>query len=382
MLSLGLISATCLGSSMVLMGSFLTPISQSMGVSVSVTSYYYTVIVLVMAAMMPVVPKILVKFNNTLIYLITSILVTASLFLIGHFTKVWMFFLIAIVIGACVSFMSFVPVGIIVDNWFVDKTNFAIGVCWAVTAVYQGIMSPLLANWIGSMGWQGALNILAIIVGILSIPFSFLIYFSPETINKKPYGYEKQGALTNTDDKQDEAESAPTHAIVTSAAFWILLILLCLFQFPAVLNQMFPTYAISAGFKETVGGFMVTSAMIFDIFLNPIIGATFDKIGAAKGSILWLIVGLISYALLIIATNTHAAGLAIFSAGINDVVYVFLGTGITAIASSFLGKRAFAKGFSYVSSVSFIIGAFVMPLNNFIAENLMDLMLFIFSLLF
>lgn len=34
-----------------------------------------------------------------------------------------------------------------------------------------------------------------------------------------------------------------------------------------------------------------------------------------------------------------------------------------------LGKRAFAKGFSFVSSVSFVIGAFAMPLNNFIAEK-------------
>ena len=133
MLSLGLISAACLGSSMVLMGSFLTPISKSMGVPVSVTSYYYTVIVLVMAVMMPVVPKILAKVNNTLVYLIASVLVTASLLLIGHFKQIWMFFLIAIVIGVCVSFMSFVPVGIVVDNWFSDKTNFAIGVCWAVT---------------------------------------------------------------------------------------------------------------------------------------------------------------------------------------------------------------------------------------------------------
>ncbi len=368
MLSLGLISAACLGSSMVLMGSFLTPISKSMGVPVSVTSYYYTVIVLVMAVMMPVVPKILAKVNNTLVYLIASVLVTASLLLIGHFTQIWMFFLIAIVIGVCISFMSFVPVGIVVDNWFSDKTNFAIGVCWAVTSIYQGIMSPLLASWIGSMGWQSALNIMAIIVGVLSIPFAFLVHFSPEQVGKKPYGYEKQVKKSNNNETED-VESAPTHSIVTSKAFWILMILLCLFQFPAVLNQMFPTYAISAGFAETAGGFMVTAAMIFDIFLNPIIGATFDKIGASKGSILWLIVGLISYSLLIFATNTHSAGLAIFSAGINDVVYVFLGTGITAIASAFLGKRAFAKGFSYVSSVSFVIGAFAMPLNNFIAEK-------------
>lgn len=365
MLSLGLISAACLGSSMVLMGSFLTPISQSMKVSVSITSYYYTVIVLVMAMMMPIVPKILAKVNNTLIYLITSILVTISLFLIGNFTQIWMFFAIAIVIGISISFMSFVPVGIIVDNWFINKTNLAIGICWAVTSVYQGVMSPLLANWITLVGWKATLSILAIIVGILSIPFSFLVKFSPEMVRKKPFGYKedkKEKIISKT-------EIVSTHKILTSKAFWILLVLLCLFQFPAVLNQMFPTYAISAGFKETVGGFMVTAAMFFDIFLNPLIGATFDKVGAFKGSILWLIVGLLSYGLLIVATNNHSADLAILGAGINDVIYIFLGTGITAIAAELLGKGAFAKGFSFVSSVSFVIGAFAMPLNNFIAEK-------------
>lgn len=365
MLAIGLISAACLGSSMVLMGSFLSPMSQSLHASVSTISYYYTIIVLVMAVMMPIVPKTLVKVNNTLIYLIGSIAVALCLLLIGHFTNIWMFFGVAIIIGIAISFMSFVPVGILIDNWFAKNTNLALGICWAVTSIYQGIMSPVLASLIEKMGWQGALNILAIIVGILSIPVSFLIKFSPESIGEKPYGYEEK----QTKQVEDTQKTVSGSVIAKSAAFWLLMIILCIFQFPAVMNQLFPTYAISAGFKETVGGFMVTAAMIFDIFLNPIIGATCDKLGAEKGSILWLIVGVISYALLIIATNIHSAGLAIFSAGINDVIYVFLGTGITAIASSVLGKRAFAKGFSMMSSISFVIGAFAMPVNNLIAEK-------------
>ena len=369
MIAIGLISATCLGSSMVLMGSFLSPISQTMHVSVSVVSYYYTVLVLVMAVMMPIVPKILVKINDTIIYLIASIVVTISLLVIGHFNNIFEFFVIAILIGISISFMSFVPVGIIVDNWFASKTNLAIGICWAITSVFQGIMSPILGSLIGSIGWQNTLTILAIIVGILSIPASFLVKFSPESEGRKPYGAKEKVNESQTDKGETSQEVVSTHDIVTSAAFWILMILLCLFQFPAVLNQMFPTYAISAGFKETVGGFMVTAAMICDIFLNPIIGATCDRLGAEKGSALWLIVGVVSYILLIIATNIHSAGLAIFGAGINDVVYVYLGTGITAIASSILGKRAFAKGFSYVSSISFVVGAFAMPLNNYIAEK-------------
>ena len=365
MFAIGLISAAGLGSSMVLMGSFLTPISQAMHTSIVTVSYYYTILVLVMAIMTPMIPNILAKVNNRLIYLIASIAITASLFLIGHFSSIWMFFIIAVIIGIAVSFLAFVPVGIIINNWFVKKTNFAIGLCWAITSVYQGIMSPVLANLISNLGWHAALNILATIVGILSIPFSLLIVFSPEKAGMKPYGYQANAKAT-TVEQVNSSESVSVKAIFASPAFWILMIMLCFFQFPAVLNQMFPTYAITTGFKGTVGGFMVTSAMIFDIFLNPLIGATCDKIGAEKGSILWLLLAIISYIILIFATNTHAAGLAIFGAGINDVVYTFLGTGITALAASILGKRAFDKGFSYVTAVSSIIGAFAMPLNNFI----------------
>ena len=117
MFAIGLISAAGLGSSMVLMGSFLTPISQAMHTSIVTVSYYYTILVLVMAIMTPMIPNILAKVNNRLIYLIASIAITASLFLIGHFSSIWMFFIIAVIIGIAVSFLAFVPVGIIINNW-------------------------------------------------------------------------------------------------------------------------------------------------------------------------------------------------------------------------------------------------------------------------
>lgn len=370
MFSIGLISAACLGSAMVLMGSFLPSIGQALHAPVSTISYYYTVIVLVMAVMMPIVPKILVRFKNNILYLAIAIIIPVGLSLIGHINQLWMFFVIAFIFGICVSFLSFVPVGILIDNWFDKRTNFATGLCWAITSIFQGIMSPLLGTWIPQIGWQGTLNILAIIAAVLSIPVSFFIRFTPEKEGLKPYGYDKETeAEAETKEKKQEQPQISNHAIMTSAAFWIVMLLLCIFQFPAVLNQMFPTYAASVGFSGAIGGLMVTAAMICDIFLNPLIGGTDDKLGAEKGSILWLIVGLISYVLLIIATNIKSAPLAIFGAGVNDVIYVFLGTGITAIAASMFGKKAFAKGFSMVSSVSFVVGAFAMPLNNYIAEK-------------
>jgi MFS family permease len=368
MCSIGIISATCLGSSMVLMGSFLDPLSRSLHTEISTLSYYYTILVLTMAVMTPNVPKVLMKVNNKLLYLFSSLAVAASLVLIPHFTNVWEFFLIAIVIGAAISFMSFTPVGILIDNWFVKKSGFAIGLCWAITSVFQGIMSPILSILIEKYGWQLSLTILAIIVALLSVPCALLgVNFTPQQEGRKPYGY-----IKDTDPKTQDVkkiQQVSNHELFNSATFWILLLLVILLQFPAVLNQMFPTYAISANFSGTVGGFMVTSAMIFDIFLNPLIGSTCDKYGAEKASIVWIGISVVSYILLIIATNIHSSNLAIFSAGINDIFYVYLGTGITTIATTVLGKRAFAKGFSYINSIAFLIGAFAMPVNNLIAEK-------------
>ncbi|KRL00505.1 CynX/NimT family MFS transporter [Liquorilactobacillus capillatus] len=363
MLAISLISATCLGSSMVLMGSFLGSISEATHVSIAIVSYYYTVLVLIMALMMPVVPKALASVNNTVIYLIATIAITISLILIGHVTQIWMFFAIAVIIGVAISFMNFVPVGILIDNWFNEKIGLAIGICWAITSAFQGIMSPVLSVWIGSVGWQEALNTLAIIVGILSIPCSFLIKFTPKLACSHAFG-KKQGEIAEVEKTQ-----VSTKVILHSTSFWIVTLLMCLLQFPAVLNQMFPTYVAAVGFKTTIGGFMVTAAMIFDIFLNPLVGITGDKFGAEKSSIGWMFVGLGSLGMLILATNIHSAGLAIAAAGINDIIYVFLGTGITALAQSIFGSKAFAKGFSLVGSFSFIIGAFAMPVNNLIVEK-------------
>ena len=368
MCCIGLISAACLGSSMVLMGSFLAPLSQALHTQVSTLSYYYTVLVLTMAVMTPNVPKILAKVNNRLLYVVASLAVAVSLILMPHFTNIWLFFIIAIIIGIAISFMSFTPVGILLDNWFAEKAGFAVGLCWAITSVFQGIMSPILSVLIEKVGWQSSLTILAMIVAVLSVPCAlFGVNFSPEKEGRKPYGFNEQAAQT---DAAETVKPVSNHELFKSATFWLLLVIVILLQFPAVLNQMFPTYAVSAGFDGAAGGFMVTSAMLFDIFLNPLVGSTCDKYGAEKASLAWLLLAVISYALLIIATNTRSAGLAIFSAGINDVFYVYLGTGITTIATAALGRRAFAKGFSYINSIAFLIGAFAMPVNNLIAEKM------------
>ena len=264
--SIGLISAACLGTTMVLMGSFLVPLSQSLHTSVAFLSYYYTVLVLVMAVMMPVVPKILVRVNNRLLYTLASAAVVVSLLLIPHFTQVGWFFAIALVIGVAISFMSFVPVGILLGNWFVEKTGTAVGICWAITSVFQGIMSPILSAAIGRVGWQPTMTWLALLVAVLSIPCAiFGVSFAPAQEHRQPYG--SVTAKVESVPAEPEA-NVSSRQLFTAPVFWLLLFTIVLLQFPAVLNQMFPTYAATSGFAGTVGGLLVTAAMVFAMFVT------------------------------------------------------------------------------------------------------------------
>ncbi|MGJ3791976.1 MFS transporter [Lactiplantibacillus argentoratensis] len=367
MVCIGLTSAACIGAVMGLFSFFITVISRKLAIPMSILSYYYTVIVLVMAVMMPIIPKILDKVSAKLIYTSISIIISIMMFLMAYFTKVWMFFIAAAVLGVCVSFVSFVPVGIILDNWFVSQKGLAIGICWGIGSVFNCLTSPIFSNLITKVGYQKSLFILAIVVAILSIPSSLLgIYFSPQKLGLKPFGYKK---TSNFENKTIELEKS-TQNIFRTKTFWILGILMVLIQFPAVFNQLVPTYSIQSGFGLSVGGVMISSAMLFDIVLNPLVGVTCDKFGAERASIAWFVLVIISYVLLLVSTAMKLTFLAIFAVGLNDIISVFLGTGITSLAVSLLGKSNFAKGFSLVSSISFIIGAFAMPVNSLIAERM------------
>ena len=90
------------------------------------------------------------------------------------------------------------------------------------------------------------------------------------------------------------------------------------------MNQLFPTYAAEVGFSPMVGGFMVSAASLFDLFLNPIVGTTCDKFGSTKAILSWLAVSILSFVMLMMSSGNST--LSILAAGVNDVMYVIAGT--------------------------------------------------------
>lgn len=359
-LGLGLMSAGTTGSYSVVAGSFLTPVCDDLGIDISVMSYYFTITLLALALSLPFVgkllPKVVGKFGLTAI---SAVLLVAGAAM-SFYTQAWMWFVSAFVIGVCFAFTTGVCMSAVVDQWFRKKAGLAIGLCWTVNSVYMLVMSPVITALIESIGWRSAYLVLAGVSAVLVLPSTiFIIRYKPSDKGMLPYGYEPQTG----DDAQSLAPEAvrgvPFKVAIKSPAFYACVGFLCLVQLTVCMNQLFPTYAIEAGFSPIIGGFMVSAASMFDIFLNPAVGSTCDRFGSVKALLAWICVSILSFVMLIFAAGQP--WLAIFAAGVNDVMYVVAGAGLTVLIMDIFGSRDFGRIFALICSTGYIVGAFGMP---------------------
>jgi cyanate permease len=359
-LGLGLMSAGTTGSYSVVAGSFLTPVCDDLGIDITDLSYYFTFTLLALSLTLPFVGKLLPKVVGKTGLTVISIVLLVAGAAMAFYTQVWMWFASAIVIGACFAFTTGVCMGAVVGQWFRKNAGLAIGLCWTVNSVYMLVMSPVITSLIESIGWRNAYLVLAGVSALLVLPSTLLIIrYKPADKGMLPYGY-KQGI----DDHAQDGAPAPMRGVpfkvaVKSPAFFACVGFLCLVQLTVCMNQLFPTYAVEVGFSPLIGGLMVSAASMFDIFLNPAVGSTCDKFGTTKALLVWICVSILSFVMLIFATG-HS-WLAIFAAGVNDVMYVIAGAGLTVLIMEVFGSRDFGRIFALTCSIGYIVGAFGMP---------------------
>lgn len=166
----------------------------------------------------------------------------------------------------------------------------------------------------------------------------------------KPYGYESSAS------GEAVLESGvPAKRAVRSLAFVLVALALALTQIVSVINAYFPMYAESVGFAPTVGAFMISVALMFDIALNPIIGMTIDKFGAIKAFVAWALVGIASMIILMMSAGNEI--IAYLGAGLGDTLYVLLGVGIASVASTVFGTKDYGKIFAYITIFGFAAGS-------------------------
>ena len=135
--------------------------------------------------------KLVDKFGLKKMISFCSILMIAGVILYANGTAIWMFYLAAILQGISLCFCSGASCSIIFSKWFAHST----GTLLSATAIGSGlagvIFSPIVSNWINTIGWTTSLYINCAIVVFTAIILIVFLKDSPEEYGVKPMWNDK-----------------------------------------------------------------------------------------------------------------------------------------------------------------------------------------------
>ena len=325
-IALGLMSAGTTGTYSIVAGSFVAPVCEDLGFDYTSFSFYFTAILLGLALGLPLLSRFIPKVIGKPWHIGIELVLIAAGAAMAFYTEVWMFIASAAVIGICFSFTT------------------------GVTLVIE------------QQGWRVGFIVLAAVSAAMILPASaFIIRFKPSDRNMLPYGETViETSEDNDPENQDDVLTGMTlRDAVKTPSFILCALLLCVAQLTCCMNQLFPTYASEVGFNPIVGSLMVSAASLSDIFLNPFVGKTCDKLGAIKATVAWTAVSISSFLLLIIGGNSETV--SIVAAGVNDVMFAIVGTAMPMLLLSLFESKDFGRIYSIVCSAGYIVGAFGMP---------------------
>ena len=344
---------------------FLNPLVHSLNSRMSIVSLYYTLISFSIAAMLPLINKIIAKISLSKITLTAIVVGSLSIWYFSHITQVWELYILAVIVGICSATCGTVVQGIVLNNWFVSRKNLAFTMGSFVSTIYLLIMTPVLTYLISIAGWRQTMFMLSWLTLIIGIPCSLIMKAKPQDVGIKPYGFDK--CLKRNTNSKTANNSKQLKKLWLSQPFILTLIFFIAITFASNMNQLFPTYAVKVGFGAAIGGLIETIMTGIDILVTPVFAITTEKFGGAKSLPVWLFLGLCTFPLLILATVKHEPIFALVSAVGADILTDIYGPGEQIFAKDILGKD-FAAGYSCINSITYLVGAFAVPAVSLVYE--------------
>ena len=159
--------------------------------------------------------KMMDKINIRLLMSVCFAITLIGMVLTSTFTQLWQWYGLGIVMGFVGPPTQLIIPPIVLNNWFVKKKGFAIGLTMMFSGIGGAIMNPVLAWIIQAYNWRIAYIFNAAAVGIILMPFLlFVIVLKPSDKGLKPYGYEEpeESGSLQVDQETSERPGIPVGA--------------------------------------------------------------------------------------------------------------------------------------------------------------------------
>ena len=213
--------------------------------------------------------------------------------------------LINLLIGAGGAFLLYVPVPMLINNWFAKRKDTALGTAMLCSGLFAAICSPIFSDVMLKHGWRYA-NVVNGLTGLaVALPPIFLFAVkTPEQLGLKPYGWTEPEPMKvatspsqvfeNGNEDFDTRFSAreKKNRFLLSAVFSLLIFAI------SYLPARLPHFASTGSIGTAAGALMFSVSQIGNMASKGLMGPLNDRFGSRRTYTAALAVVLVSCILL------------------------------------------------------------------------------------
>ena len=272
--------AGSLGAILDACGVFFVPICDDMGFTRAELSMYLTFYFIATIVAMPIVGRMIMKYNINILLSVMFALTAAAVFAMGFYNEPWQWWVSGVVFGLAGSFIFVIPTPILIGNWFHKRKGVALGIAMSFSGIGGAIFSPIFTLLIQTFGWRTAYMMAGVIIAVCVLPWTMFVFkLHPSDKGMLPYGYDP-AKEEETKKAAEEAQSGvPAKKALKSFSFWMMFLFCGFAAYFAGFNSHLPGFAVSVGHSAMIGSTLLTAVMVGNCVEKLLIGFLNDKFG-------------------------------------------------------------------------------------------------------
>lgn len=333
-------------------GLFFVPVCKELGFTRAGISLYVTIFNFALVAALPAAGYIFPRFNIKWILGIAMTIASLGFAAMGLFHNLYSWYAMAVLRGFAYAFIMYMPIPLLIGNWFSKKSGLALGIALACSGIGGALFSPWTSQVITAYGWRNGYYFLGILGFIIVMPFIlFVVRYKPSEMGMQPYGYGEEPEVKKV--IASGWEGIKAGKAVKTVAFYCLFFFAGLVSLCAYLNPQLPGYATSLGFEASVGAYIITCVMIGQLVGKVFLGWLNDMFGTLTATFVTCVLGAIGMFVLL---------------GAGSPVMLYVGASLFGLAfglptvqppivtREIFGNMDYSAIFSYVTMGTALIG--------------------------